>query len=109
MWSVTVTLVFWVLLFSLNAFPVQTLARVGRVPPRIRPFREFRRTGPQGGAVLPRSGRLYRGRLGLAGAGGGRGAFRAERGDGGCVSGERFPKGDACPLRRVAEAAPGSR
>ena len=105
MLSVTVTLVFWGLLFSLNTLPVKTLARVGRVLPRIRPFR----TGPQGGAVPPRSGRLYRGRLGLAGDGGGRGAFRAERGDGGCVSGERFPKGDACPFRRVAEAAPGSR
>ena len=107
MLSVTVTLVFFFfffLLFSLNTFPIKTLARVGRVSPQIRPFREFRRTRPHGGAVLLRSGialALQEPEIGAAHSGRS-GEMRVVR------PGTGFRRA-AHPLRRVAEAAPGSR
>ena len=95
---------FFFLLFSLNTFPIKTLARVGRVSPLIRPFREFRRTRPHGGAVLLRSGialALQEPEIGAAHSGRS-GEMRVVR------PGTGFRRA-AHPLRRVAEAAPGSR
>ena len=100
----TVTLVVFFLLFSLNTFPIKTLARVGRVSPLIRPFREFRRTRPHGGAVLLRSG------IALALEEPEIGAARSGRsGEIGVVRPGKGFRRAARPLRRVAEAAPGSR
>lgn len=100
----SVCLFFFFFAVSLNTFPIKTLARVGRVSPLIRPFREFRRTRPHGGAVLLRSG------IALASQEPELGTARPGRsGEMGVVCPGKGFRRAARPLRRVAEAAPGSR
>lgn len=100
----SVCLFFFFFAVSLNTFPIKTLARVGRVSPLIRPFREFRRTRPHGGAVLLRSG------IALASQEPELGTARSGRsGEMGVVCPGKGFRRAARPLRRVAEAAPGSR